>query len=88
MTPLSRLARTGLHAAARTSLAPVVALTLGSALVAASAALPAPLAAQAVPRIAVTKYTLPNGLEVILHEDHTTPIVAGDTWFHVGSGDE
>lgn len=49
---------------------------------------PAPLAAQSIPRIAVTKYTLPNGLEVILHEDHTTPIVAVDTWYHVGSGDE
>jgi len=86
MTLLSRLARTGLQA----SFAPVAALgfALGSTFVAASAALPTPLAAQAIPRIAVTKYTLPNGLEVILHEDHTTPIVAVDTWFHVGSGDE
>jgi len=25
---------------------------------------------------------------VILHEDHTTPLVAVNTWFHVGSGDE
>jgi zinc protease len=25
---------------------------------------------------------------VILHEDHSTPIVAVDTWYHVGSGDE
>ncbi|MGI8508771.1 MAG: M16 family metallopeptidase [Gemmatimonadaceae bacterium] len=44
--------------------------------------------AQSVPRIKVEKYTLPNGLEVILHEDHTTPIVAVNTWYHVGSGDE
>jgi zinc protease len=44
--------------------------------------------AQAVPRIQFEKYTLPNGLEVILHEDHSTPIVAVDTWYHVGSGDE
>ena len=41
-----------------------------------------------VPRIQFEKYTLPNGLEVILHEDHSTPIVAVDTWYHVGSGDE
>jgi zinc protease len=44
--------------------------------------------AQAIPRIQFEKYTLPNGLEVILHEDHSTPIVAVDTWYHVGSGDE
>ena len=44
--------------------------------------------AQSTPRIKFEKYTLPNGLEVILHEDHSTPIVAVDTWYHVGSGDE
>ena len=44
--------------------------------------------AQAVPKIRFEKYTLPNGLEVILHEDHSTPIVAVNTWYHVGSGDE
>jgi zinc protease len=48
----------------------------------------APLTAQSIPKIKFEKYTLPNGLEVILHEDHTTPIVAVDTWYHVGSGDE
>ncbi|MFL5630835.1 MAG: M16 family metallopeptidase [Gemmatimonadaceae bacterium] len=47
-----------------------------------------PLVAQSTPRIQFEKYTLPNGLEVILHEDHSTPIVAVDTWYHVGSGDE
>jgi zinc protease len=44
--------------------------------------------AQTTPRIRFEKYKLPNGLEVILHEDHSTPIVAVDTWYHVGSGDE
>ena len=44
--------------------------------------------AQSTPRIQFEKYKLPNGLEVILHEDHSTPIVAVDTWYHVGSGDE
>ena len=44
--------------------------------------------AQSIPRIQFEKYTLPNGLEVILHEDHSTPIIAVDTWYHVGSGDE
>jgi zinc protease len=32
--------------------------------------------------------TLPNGLTVILHEDHTQPMVTINTWFHVGSKDE
>jgi zinc protease len=48
----------------------------------------ASLGAQQIPRIQFEKYKLPNGLEVILHEDHSTPIVAVDTWYHVGSGDE
>ena len=47
-----------------------------------------PLFGQAIPRIQFEKYKLGNGLEVILHEDHSTPIVAVDTWYHVGSGDE
>jgi zinc protease len=41
-----------------------------------------------VPKIKYEKYTLPNGLEVVLHEDHSTPIVSVNTWYHVGSGDE
>jgi len=44
--------------------------------------------AQAVPKLAFEKYTLPNGLEVVLHEDHSTPVVAVDTWYHVGSAEE
>ncbi|GAC1650937.1 MAG: hypothetical protein NVS4B3_10550 [Gemmatimonadaceae bacterium] len=43
---------------------------------------------QSVPRIPVEKYTLPNGLEVLLHENHAVPLVAVDTWYHVGSADE
>jgi zinc protease len=43
---------------------------------------------QTTPRISFEKYTLPNGLQVILHEDHSTPIVAVNTWYLVGSGDE
>jgi zinc protease len=41
-----------------------------------------------VPALGFEKYTLDNGLEVILHEDHSTPVVAVNTWYHVGSGDE
>jgi zinc protease len=35
-----------------------------------------------------TMFTLPNGLRVVLHEDHSVPIVAVDVWYHVGSGRE
>ncbi len=44
--------------------------------------------AQSIPHIPFEKYTLPNGLEVILSQDHTAPVIAVDTWYHVGSGDE
>ena len=45
------------------------------------------LAAQ-VPRLSYEKFTLPNGLEVILHVDRSVPIVAVNTWYKAGSGDE
>lgn len=35
-----------------------------------------------------TEYDLPNGLHVILHEDHSTPIVAVTVLYHVGSKNE
>ncbi|UCC47337.1 MAG: insulinase family protein [Gemmatimonadota bacterium] len=34
------------------------------------------------------RFVLPNGLNVILHEDHTTPTVSVNIWYHVGSGRE
>jgi zinc protease len=33
-------------------------------------------------------FTLPNGLTVILHEDHSVPQVAVNIWYHVGSAYE
>lgn len=38
--------------------------------------------------IAFTEFDLPNGLHVILHEDHGTPIVTVSVMYHVGSKDE
>jgi len=35
-----------------------------------------------------SRYVLPNGLTVLLHEDHSTPTVSVNTWFHVGSANE
>jgi zinc protease len=39
-------------------------------------------------KIPFTTYTLPNGLTVILSVDHTTPTVAVEAWYHVGSKNE
>src|SRR5437762_3063661 len=52
-------------------------------------ALSAPVVAQS-PRIDIsfTQFTLPNGLHVILHEDHTVPTVTVNTWRKVGSANE
>src|SRR5690349_4347507 len=41
-----------------------------------------------IPDLKVEKYTLPNGLQVILHEDHTTPVVGVNLWYRVGSMNE
>ncbi|HEX4677108.1 MAG TPA: insulinase family protein, partial [Steroidobacteraceae bacterium] len=51
----------------------------------ATPATPAPLPDVDIP---YQKYTLPNGLTLIVHEDHKAPIVAVDVWYHVGSKDE
>ncbi len=34
------------------------------------------------------KYVLPNGLRLIVHEDHKAPIAAVNVWYHVGSKNE
>jgi len=56
----------------------------------------APAAVQRAERLAplppieipFTKFTLGNGLTVIVHEDHKAPIVAVNIWYHVGSKNE
>ena len=49
-----------------------------------------PLVATAQSRLSVpyTFDSLPNGLTLIVHEDHSVPVVTANIWFHVGSGDE
>ncbi|HSE42645.1 MAG TPA: pitrilysin family protein, partial [Acidobacteriota bacterium] len=44
--------------------------------------------AASLPEVKFEKYRLPNGLEVILHEDHSLPIVSVNVWYHVGSKNE
>src|SRR3979411_908873 len=38
--------------------------------------------------IPIETYRLPNGLRVVLSEDHTAPLVAVNLWYHVGSANE
>jgi zinc protease len=41
-----------------------------------------------IPDIPYTKFVLNNGLTVLVHEDHKAPVVAVNTWYHVGSKNE
>jgi len=52
-----------------------------------------PLAAQSAPapsavEIPYQRFTLANGLTLLVHEDHKAPIVAVNVWYHVGSKNE
>ena len=38
--------------------------------------------------IPYTRFTLDNGLTVLVHEDHKAPVVAVSVWYNVGSKDE
>ncbi len=41
-----------------------------------------------LPPVNYTEFKLRNGLRVIFHEDHSTPIVGVNLWYHVGSKNE
>ncbi len=41
-----------------------------------------------MPDLKVEKYTLPNGLDVVMLEDHGTPVVGVNIWYKVGSKNE
>lgn len=62
----------------------------GLALALALCLVPAPAVALDVtpPKIEVTQHQLGNGLRVLLHEDHSVPVVNLQMWYHVGSKDE
>ncbi len=79
-----------------TTLAPVVPSTRRRALGVALAGLALALAiawtplsaAVAPPKLQYQRFTLPNGLTVVLHEDRSTPIAHVQIWYHVGSKNE
>ena len=41
-----------------------------------------------LPPLKYEEFRLKNGMRVIMHEDHSTPIVAVNLWYHVGSKNE
>jgi zinc protease len=49
---------------------------------------PAATAAVRPPKLDYTMTTLDNGLQVVFLEDHSTPIVHAEIWYHVGSKNE
>jgi zinc protease len=55
---------------------------------AARAQAPAAPARLAPVEVKYTQFWLPNGLHVILHEDHAVPMVTVNVWYHVGSANE
>ena len=65
-------------------------------LVAAVAPAPAPVPAEPAPVSSLVsqvdiphqRFTLDNGLTVLVHEDHKAPVVAVSVWYNVGSKDE
>ena len=67
-------------------------MKLAAILLALSLATPAlaqtPAAAPKKIELPYTQFTLPNGLHVIVHEDHSVPIATVNMWYHVGSARE
>ena len=66
-------------------------LSMASQMSAAALAAPAQAAApfdRQAYTIAHKKFVLPNGLTLLVHEDHAVPVVGVNVWYHVGSRNE
>jgi zinc protease len=87
-TMIRRLAVAALALAAAVPAAPAAAAPAPRAARAAGAAGAAGAAALPIPDIRYTRTVLPNGLTLVVHEDHKAPIVAVNVWYHVGSKNE
>jgi zinc protease len=66
----------------------VLVRTIRATAVLATLAVSTPLAGQTPIDIPYQRFVLPNGLTVVVHEDHKAPIVAVNVWYHVGSKNE
>jgi zinc protease len=69
-------------------IAGLMTLAVGTPTVLAATAAASAMDAQEIPNIAYARFTLPNGLTVVVHEDHKAPVVAVSIWYHIGSADE
>jgi len=74
-----------MHRSVSTLFAIVVALTVASRAVNAQARTGS---SAAIRPLAYTRVALPNGLVALLNEDHSSPLVAVDVWYHIGSKDD
>lgn len=61
---------------------------LAALVLVASLWVPTAFAQQSLPRMTFTDRTLPNGLRVLGAVDHSSPTVAIQVWYHVGSKDD
>jgi len=66
----------------------VATLTLGAVSLLRTAETNAPSLPAVIPALAFKHATLPNGLEIYSVEDHSSPTVAVQIWYHVGSKDD
>ena len=85
---MTQFIRRGILAASIALICAGASLTAAAAPVAPAAVPFAGSSAIAIPAIPYTKFVLKNGLTVLVHEDHKAPIVAVNTWYHVGSKNE
>ena len=72
-------------------IAGLLTLTFGAPLALASpetATAVATATTQQIPELAYSRFVLPNGMTVVVHEDHKAPVVAVSIWYHVGSSYE
>lgn len=66
----------------------VAILTLAAMLAVPNGFVATVFAQNSVPKVQFEKYTLPNGLQVVLHVDKKLPVVHVNQWFFVGSANE
>src|SRR5271167_1707236 len=66
----------------------IFAAGLGAPLAAQAPAAPSPSAEVRPPKLDFTTHTLANGLQIILLENHTVPVIDLQVWYHVGGKDE
>jgi zinc protease len=73
---------------ALTTFAPLVALLEAGGRVASAQRAPTPATRSSIRPLTFTRIALPNGLLALVNEDHSSPLVAVDVWYHVGSKDD